>query len=114
MLRYLTALLLVSCSAFQVPTTIPVMDKYNAVELALYEVVDWAREHEGETKTIQETSTALDEHDYTTALDDCKKLLVESAAHGDAPPREIIAALTLVENMLAAEAIQDGMRSISK
>lgn len=103
LLSLILALSLAACSAFQAPNTVPVMEKYDATQLALEQVLDWAREHRGETQTILELSSALNAKDYITALEDARKLMVEAASAGDQPPREVIALVTLVEQALAAD-----------
>lgn len=107
----LAVFLLAGCSVLK---GVPALSALDAIGRGVAHVVGWCEDRGIQPATVETARQAIADRDYPTALDLATRLVAAARAKGDPIPEEVEVTLRLAEGALAAQAIQDGMRALSK
>lgn len=86
----------------------------DAIGRGVAHVAGWCDERGIEPETVRTVYKAIDEKDWRLALAETSRMVSAARARGDQVPEEVEVTLRLAEGAIAAQAIQDGMRAVSK
>ena len=93
---------------------IPVLSQVDAIGMGVAQIVGWCEKRGVEPETVASALKAAQKRDYRTALALLGDVVARSRAAGDPIPAEVEMTLRLAEGAVAAQAIEDGMRAVSK
>ncbi len=111
-LLFLAALaLLPGCSHLPEPST--VLRDVDSVGRGVAHVLGWCESAGGDATRIAAAAEAARHGDYPTALEQAKAVVSELRAGGTVVPDETATLLELAEQVLAARAVEQGMRAVS-
>lgn len=113
-MRTLTAalafLILTSCSAAEQARVLTAAD---SMATATLHVLEWAKAHGIDAATVVEATRAVAAKDYKTAVPLLVGIVDASIKAGDVPDQDVQAFVLLAEQIVAVEALQEGMRAVS-
>lgn len=93
---------------------VPALSQVDAIGVALSHAVGWCEAHGADEEAIALARIAIAKHDTGAAISVVRKLLIASAAAGEPIPPEVVALVELAQGAMYSQAIQDGMRAVSR
>lgn len=93
---------------------VPALSQVDAVGVALSHAVGWCEAHGADEEAVTLARIAIAKHDTGAAISVVRKLLIASAAAGEPIPPEVVALVELAQGAMYSQAIQDGMRAVSR
>jgi hypothetical protein len=108
--------LLVACAALQAAETaaVPVLTTADALGRDLSKVLGWCDARGISPTTVQTARQALADKDYGTATVIVADIIAKARVAGDPIPEDVAVTVALAEGLLAAHAIEVGMRALSE
>lgn len=92
---------------------VPTLSQIDAIGSTIAQATEWARDHGADEKLALQALQAISDKDPKQAVDILRKMLEALAAKGEPVPPQVVALVQTAEGALAAQAVQDGMRSLS-
>jgi hypothetical protein len=106
----LAFLILTSCSAADQARVLTAAD---SMATATLHVLEWAKAHGIDAATVVEAAHAVAMKDYKTAVPLLAGIVDASIKAGDVPDQDVQAFILLAEQIVAAQALEDGTKAIS-
>ncbi len=112
------ALLLVLLAAWSLGCStlagVPILSAVDAIGRATAHLVGWCDDRQIDPVTVVAAKEDIEAKNYGAALELVERSVAAARAKGDPIPEDVEVTLRLVEGALAAQAVQDGMRALSK
>jgi hypothetical protein len=107
--------LLVGCAGLPpLPTTVPSLEALDAIGLTVQQAARWAQDHGASATNLEAVRAAFERRDPAAAVTVLRETFATIARNGYSVPPEMVALLDTAEGALAAQAVEAGMRALSR
>lgn len=92
---------------------VPVLSTVDAVGRGLSHVLGWCEENGADESRLAKAERATENRDYLAAIALASEMVRDARKEGAAVPEDVEVTLRLAEGLMAAHAIEQGMRALS-